>query len=94
MQQAEREQKTTVNAELLEKMDALLRDRELECLQAVDEERRKWEAREQRLLTQVTEMIITPEQRDTRCCCDGLCIPLNERMDPGITRTGQCHTWR
>ena len=48
------------HAELLQKMDALLRDRELECLRAVDEERRKWEACKQRLLTQVTEMIITP----------------------------------
>ena len=36
-----------------EKLDSINKDKELECLRAVNDERRKWEAREERLLQQI-----------------------------------------
>ena len=52
----EREQLATENARLREKLDNISKDKELEYLRAVDEERRRWEARENRLLTQLAEI--------------------------------------
>ena len=54
--ETEWEQLTIENTKLMEKLDTLSRDKELECLRAVDEERRKSAAREKLLLTQLAEM--------------------------------------
>ena len=53
---AERNQLGEEQLKLLEKLEAINRDKELECLRAVNDERQKWEAREEQLLKQITTL--------------------------------------
>ena len=60
---AEREQLQVQHDGLLTKMDQLEKAIELERLRTAEEERRKWEAREERLLRQIALLETTQEKR-------------------------------
>ena len=54
--QAQRNGLERENSKLQEKMEAIHRDKELELLRAVKEERKRWETREERLLRQIAAL--------------------------------------
>ena len=78
--EAEREQLQAQHDGLLAKMDQLEKAMELEWLRVAEEEWRKWEAREERLLRQIALLETAQEKRSV------------EAVVPATTQTGESST--
>ena len=94
--EAEREQLQAQHDGLLVKMDQLEKAMELERLRAAEEERRKWEACEERLLRQIALLETVQEKRSVEAVVpattqtgeNSTAIPLPLEHTPGEQRAG------